>query len=44
MFGITPDSFLRDIDNAVALQKLFIEYFINPDEEAILECNGYYDT
>lgn len=43
-FGITPDSFLQNIDNAFILQKLFIDYFINPDDKEIAECNDYYET
>lgn len=41
-FGITPDSFLQNSDNIYILQKLFIDYLINPDDTKIAECNDYY--
>lgn len=44
LFDISPDTFINDIDNKLTLQRLFIDYFIDPDEELIADCNDYYST
>ena len=36
LFGM-PDSLLNDNDNELTLKKLFIKYFINPNEDVIAE-------
>lgn len=44
LFGISPDTFINDIDNNLTLRRLLIDYFIDPDEELIADCNDYYST
>lgn len=43
LFGISSDSFLQDNDNLLTLQKLFIEYFISPNDNSISEYKEYYN-
>ncbi len=40
LFG-APDSLLNDNDNELTLKKLFIKYFINPNEDVIAEYEEY---
>lgn len=43
LFGISSDSFLQDNDNLLTLRKLFIEYFISPNDNSISEYKEYYN-
>lgn len=43
LFGISPDSFLQDNDNLLTLRKLFIEYFISPNDNSISKYKEYYN-
>lgn len=44
LFGITPDKFINSIDNELALQRLFIDYLIKPNDTEIAEYYDYCDT
>ena len=44
LFGIAPDRFINDIDNELALQQLFIDYLIKPNDTEIAEYYDYCDT
>lgn len=44
LFGIAPDRFINSIDNELALQRLFIDYLIKPNDTEIAEYYDYCDT